>query len=43
MKVMNYESNVVTLLSFAFISLMTDWEERITVEEIIGTAETKCG
>lgn len=43
MKVMNYESNAVTLLSFAFISLMTDWEEQITVEEIIGTAETKCG
>lgn len=26
---MNYERNVVTLLSFAFISFMTDWKERI--------------
>lgn len=43
MKVMNYEMNVVTLLSFAFISLMTDWKERITVEEMIGMVERKCG
>lgn len=31
MKVMNYKRNVVTLFSFAFISLMTDWKEQITV------------
>lgn len=42
MKVMNYKGNVFTLLSFAFISLMTDWKEQITVEEMIGMVETKC-